>query len=1360
MLTTLLDPSRYHFSVLSVPPVAVGLGILLLGLATLVRERGSTVSRLFALMTSAVSLWLLAITLVYAAPDEQTALLWVKIEHVGICFIPPAIFHLALTVMHTYQRYRKWAWVGWSVAVMFALVTVTTDLIVRDLYHYSWGYFPRYSWTNVPFLVFFSVTLWASLRQYWHEYRSGAVGTTKYRRARAFLIAFGLGYLASIDYLPAYGVAIYPFGYIPILAFLLCSARAIRRYHLVDITPAFAANEIINTMSEAVLVLDQESIVRLVNPAAGNLFRLAIDDLLGKPVAAVIEGVVLPSPGEIEQRGGIIRTRESVYRTSSGETKMLSISASTMRDPARGLIAIVCIIRDITERKEAEERVQREAARSEALLRVASRLNAQLDLDAVLNAVCEETTRALNVPFSTVSLYNSHRKEYYLAASYGLPDKYVKRLRPEPMRRTYESVRLFGPIDVVPDIKAIEDLPNAAVYAALDIHTAVAAHMWRENELVGRLNIGVVGGQRHFSRDELDLLQGLADQAAQATANARLYEQAQRRLRQVESLRAIDAAIMRNPTLDLTLDVLLEQIVSQLEVDAAGVLLLDPYQETLNYAAGRGFRSGDIDLRVPIRLSFAGQAALEQRVISVPDLQEAQYANRRNGFLAREGFVSYFAVPLIAKGQVKGVLEIIHRTPLSPEPEWLYFMETLGGQAALAIDNATLFTETRRQSARLATLNVIIANAAGATNLSQLSEIALEHVLRALDLSHGAIRVVGRDTVAGFQADAEAGQNPLLYLAQREAHPLVVEDWQNADEVTAAGLMRQAMQRWGIRASLTVPVVADGQRLGGLSVAAAGARYWTQEEIELVKAVGQQLGAAAERLRLLEQIQLHARQVQQIMDTVPEGLLLLDRQRRVLLANPAATRYLSLLGHDLHAGRETANAELTSLGNKALDVLLAPLPQNAAAHEISGGAPERHTFEVIARPMQAIAGEDGSVLVLRDVTVERQITERAQQQDRLAAVGQLAAGIAHDFNNIMMVISLYVQMIERASQLGEKERDRLNTIRQQAIHATNLIEQILDFSRRSMLARRPVELLPFLEKFLQLLQRALPENIRIDFENEPGEHIVKADETRLQQVLMNLAVNARDAMPHGGSLRISLSVVTVQPNAPAPLPEMEPGCWLALVVADTGSGIPPQTLPRLFEPFFTTKEPGSGTGLGLAQVYGIIKQHEGHIVVQSKVGKGTTFTIYLPAVSLSDEVDDDDDEPLEMARGTETVLVVEDDNATRGAMENILETQGYHVLAAENGRRAMEIFDRRQGRVDLVLSDMVMPEMGGVDLYKSLKERKPDVKMIVITGYPLENEGQMLLQQGIISWLSKPVSMEQIVSKVRSALDREVMLAP
>ncbi|MCD6344024.1 MAG: PAS domain S-box protein [Anaerolineae bacterium] len=502
----------------------------------------------------------------------------------------------------------------------------------------------------------------------------------------------------------------------------------------------------------------------------------------------------------------------------------------------------------------------------------------------------------------------------------------------------------------------------------------------------------------------------------------------------------------------------------------------------------------------------------------------------------------------------------------------------------------------------------------------------------------------------------------------------------------------------------------------------------------------------AEREQLLSQIQIQAHLMRGIMDTVPEGVLLLDTAQRVILANPVAEGDLAVL-----AAAQVGDI-ITRLGDRPLVELLTSPPTKGVWHEVKT---DGRTFAVIARPMANGPEPENWVLVIRDVTQEREIEWRTQQQERLAAVGQLAAGIAHDFNNIMAVIILYTQMSLNTPGLPAKISQHLETISGQAYRATDLVQQILDFSRRAVLERCPMDLTPFLKETVKLLKRTVPENIKIDFTYGADEYTVHADPTRLQQALMNLAVNARDAMPEGGELRIELARIQVKNSKKSPLPEMEAGEWVRMRVTDTGDGIPPEVLPHIFEPFFTTKEVDQGTGLGLAQVYGIVKQHEGHVDVSTEVGAGTTFTLYLPALLSSlPEAPAQATETLVQGQG-ETILVVEDNAALRQALAATLEALNYLVLEAADGREALGILEQRAGEVSLVLSDLVMPEMGGQALFHAMQQRGLNLPVVMLSGHPLESELEALQAQGLAGWLLKPPDLDQLAQLLAQALSKD-----
>jgi CheY-like chemotaxis protein len=374
------------------------------------------------------------------------------------------------------------------------------------------------------------------------------------------------------------------------------------------------------------------------------------------------------------------------------------------------------------------------------------------------------------------------------------------------------------------------------------------------------------------------------------------------------------------------------------------------------------------------------------------------------------------------------------------------------------------------------------------------------------------------------------------------------------------------------------------------------------------------------------------------------------------------------------------------------------------------------------------------------------------QQERLAAVGHLAAGIAHDFNNILTTILGFAELLYTSPDTPEPMRTDLGKIITSGQRAAHLVRQILDFSRKSIRQPRPLDLAPFIKEIVKFLERTIPESVHISLEIEPGEYLIEADLIQIQQMLTNLVVNARDAMPVEGTVQVSLSRVMAQGEVCASCNQALKGEWIGVSVADTGIGIPAEVLSHIFEPFFTTKEVGQGTGLGLAQVLGIVQQHAGHIMVDSQVGQGTTFTIYfLPLTVSPNSAKAEETAPIRPGKG-ETILLVEDEPTVLETNKTMLQHLGYQVLTAVNGREALAVYTAHQDTVDLVLSDIVMPDMEGEALFNTLKAQNPEIKVVMMSGYPVGEKGASLLEQGVVDWFQKPVSLQDLAQRISKAL--------
>jgi PAS domain S-box-containing protein len=707
------------------------------------------------------------------------------------------------------------------------------------------------------------------------------------------------------------------------------------------------------------------------------------------------------------------------------------------------------------------------------------------------------------------------------------------------------------------------------------------------------------------------------------------------------------------------------------------------------------------------------------------------------------GMHSFAALPLLQGANILGVLGLAS-TEERDFGRQAAFLQAVAAEVAIGLQNALLHQQAQ---SHVAELEKEVAQRKKAEDALRVSEERFRNIFEHSPVGIYQTTSDGRILMANPTLVRMLGYSSFAELAQR--------DLQNA-EYFISRPRSEFIQRVEHNGQV-IGFEATWTRKDGSSLLVyENARVVRDEQGNVLYYEGtaeditERVQVERERERLMQEVQEQARRVQQIMDTVPEGVILLDNAGQVLLANP-----LGEMGLDTLAGARVGDT-LTRLGDRPLAELLTS-PQKVLGHEIEVG---KLAFQVIARPLEDSPRSVGWVLVIRDVTQQREIQQRVQRQERLAAVGQLAAGIAHDFNNIMATIVLYAQMAARSPDLSDTARARMQTINQQAQHATRLIQQILDFSRRSVLERQPFDLLPFFKEQVKLLERALPENIEIQLDYGADEYTTNADPTRIQQLLTNLALNARDAMPEGGTLRIGLERVCIVERDRTPLPEMGAGDWLKIVVSDTGTGIPPDVLPHLFEPFFTTKGPGKGTGLGLSQVHGIVGAHEGHIDVVSRLNHGTTFAIYLPALStslLEEEMDQDIDD-LTQGRG-EIILVVEDNAAARDALVDSLEALNYRVLSAPNGEAALSILEDRRGEVDLVVSDVVMPVMGGLLLLQAMQTRGMEVKVILLTGHAFEQKlddisvgpgGKDSLLSG---WLSKPIQIEELAEMIARALD-------
>lgn len=393
--------------------------------------------------------------------------------------------------------------------------------------------------------------------------------------------------------------------------------------------------------------------------------------------------------------------------------------------------------------------------------------------------------------------------------------------------------------------------------------------------------------------------------------------------------------------------------------------------------------------------------------------------------------------------------------------------------------------------------------------------------------------------------------------------------------------------------------------------------------------------------------------------------------------------------------------------------------------------------------------------LFRDVTAQKRLEEQFRQSQKMEAIGQLAGGVAHDFNNILTVIAGHASLLLSAGNLTGPPARSAQQIAQAAERAAGLTRQLLTFSRRQVMQLTRLDINEVVSHMTRMLGRILGEDILLQLNYWPQPALVQADASMMEQVLLNLAVNARDAMPKGGQLSIKISALHLDQHQIMHHPEARPGRFICLSVTDTGSGIAPENLRRVFDPFFTTKEVGKGTGLGLATVYGIVKQHQGWIEVESEVGVGSVFRVYLPASAEQRPALEEKPTDQAVRGGSETILVVEDEKPVRELVCSLLSTYGYRVLQAESGLKALEVWRENKNRIQLLLTDLVMPDrLNGRELAEKLWADEPTLKVIFTSGYSADVVGKDFVLRAGMNYLQKPYPPQKLAVTVRDCLDR------
>jgi PAS domain S-box-containing protein len=873
--------------------------------------------------------------------------------------------------------------------------------------------------------------------------------------------------------------------------------------------------------------------------------------------------------------------------------------------------------------------------------------------------------------------------------------------------------------------------------------------------------------------------------------NTRLLEDERARLQETKALAAIGRLLSERLEPDVVGLRIAENLSALLGGRSSVVYRLDPNSTTLMalaVAQGANPAAGWRAVHEP-GAGAIGLAIRERRTISTPDVlgdSRIEISPALRAHLAEGQDRAVLAVPLLTQDRLIGVLAVRNVTGSVFDSRAVQLAEALADQAALTLEHARLFADEERRR-REAEVLAELAQTIGATLdletvLRRVTEAAQE-----LCRSDGAViglRMPDSDSVLLRYWTAPwyeaVGETPVVepgkglggsVLAERR--PMRTTDYLVDPRLSRHYLER--IRRVGIHAEMAVPVLIEERIEGLLYVDNRSSRAFTDQDEAILVRLAAQAALAIRNAQLFADEQLARGTAERLVRALGESQ---ERFQFVARATNDAVWDWDLLadarwwnegvntifGYTPEQVAPDASWWYENIHPEDRDRIVTDIHAAIDRGAESWSAEYRYRkadgshADVYDRGYVLHDGEGKPVRMIgamMDVTRRKQLEDELRQAQKMEAVGRLAGGVAHDFNNLLTIIMGRSALLLGRLKADDPNRKSVELIQKTAGRAASLTGQLLAFSRKQVLQRRVLDLNATVAEMSDMLRRLIGEDVDLLLTLGPAAGRVNADPGQLEQALLNLAVNARDAMPSGGTLGVETDRVELGPAPPDRPEALLPGPYAVLRVMDTGVGMDAATQAHIFEPFFTTKEPGKGTGLGLSMVHGVVRQHGGAIRVRSVAGGGTTFEIYLPQVETaapsSSTADDAGSRP---ATGQETILLVEDEEDVRALAREVLERQGHSVLEAGDGVQALKQYEAEGERIDLILTDVVMPRMSGRELVDRVRAMRPSMPVLYMSGYTEDAILRHGVRDSSMLLLGKPFTPADLIGKVREVLDK------
>ncbi|MFH0825402.1 MAG: PAS domain S-box protein [Pseudomonadota bacterium] len=832
-------------------------------------------------------------------------------------------------------------------------------------------------------------------------------------------------------------------------------------------------------------------------------------------------------------------------------------------------------------------------------------------------------------------------------------------------------------------------------------------------------------------------------------------------LAKFQALYDLATAMTADRRLEENLLLVVEQSRKLLGTDTSYIALRDERAGYVFMHTWSGIRTDAFKkMRIPFGGGLGGKVAGTGEGYIVEDYFE-QIEPLLHDIVRGEGLLSGMAVPVHMAARPLGVLYAFSRSRRSFASSELAALSLLGNLAAMEIvrqEQKTELDKNRRElERRVKTRTAELM----CTNRDLMREISRrEGVQQALEKSELEYRTLFESAGdAIYVLDAEDGSlgrivsaNPTA--AQMHGYTLAEMLGMNLSDLSAPESsegVRERLMRIVGGENLKLEVMhrrKDGSAFP-LDINARLLRLGNHKYILAVDRDITERKSAEEALRRSEERMRH------LIELSPIGIRV-ARHGRYIYVNPAFAR---IFGYD--DPEEIVGLPVVSLYVQEDRELIKRLSQDTSSgkrvpsyYEVRGLRQDRRLFNASVWVASIdYEGDPATLGFVVDTSKEKSLKDQLVQAQKMESLGTLAGGIAHDFNNILTVILGFSEMLLIGAK-DEAERQKANSVISAAVRGRDLVRRIMTFSRKTESSPRPIDLNHELKQVEQLLVLTLPKMISVELRPSDDINPVNADPAQMEQLLLNLAVNAQQAMPDGGSLVIETRNVKVDADYCEAHAEVRPGDYVLLMVSDTGHGMDKEVQDRIFEPFFTTKKPGEGTGLGLSMVFGIVKTHGGHVTCYSEPGTGTTFKIYLPAMTGEVPTRSENETQFPDA-GTETILLVDDDASIRDLGTQLLTESGYKVLTAATGREALDVYRREGPSVGLVILDLIMPDMGGAQCLDELLKMDPHAKVLISSGYSAHGPVKKACISGARGFLSKPYDVKQILREVRRIIDSD-----